>query len=133
MEKYITEFFGEFQKFALKGNVVDMAVGVVIGAAFGKIVSSLVEDIITPPLGMLLSRKDFSKLEIVSIRYGAFLNNTLNFLIIAFCIFLVVRQMNRLKQFLPHEETTTKTCPQCLSTIPIKAKRCAYCTSALEE
>jgi large conductance mechanosensitive channel len=136
MGKYMTEFFGEFRKFALKGNVVDMAVGFVIGAAFGNIVASLVHDIIMPLVGTM-GKIDFSSriatIRGVDIRYGVFLNHTLNFLIVAFCIFLVVRQMNRLKQFLPHEEATTKTCPECLSTIPIKAKRCAFCTSTLEE
>jgi large conductance mechanosensitive channel len=132
----------EFREFALKGSAVDMAVGIIIGAAFGKIVTSLVNDIIMPPIGMLLGRVDFSTLSItlqektaktapVMISYGAFLNNVLNFLIVAFCIFLVVKQMNRIKLG-PPAEPTTKTCPQCQSTIPIKAVRCAFCTSEVE-
>jgi large conductance mechanosensitive channel len=129
----------EFRDFAVKGNAVDMAVGIVIGAAFGKIVSSLVNDIIMPPIGMLMGKVDFSNLayhlnDKTAIKYGMFLNNVLDFVIVAFCIFLVVRQMNRLNKLLLKTpvEVTTKTCPQCLSTIPIKAVRCAHCTSPLE-
>jgi len=126
----------EFQDFAVKGNAVDMAVGIIIGGAFGKIVTSLVNDVIMPPIGMLLGKVDFSSLAIAlnektAIKYGVFLNNILDFVIVALCIFLVVRQMNRLKQG-PPAQPTTKSCPQCLSTIPIKATRCAHCTSALE-
>jgi large conductance mechanosensitive channel len=127
---------GEFREFAVKGSAVDMAVGIIIGGAFGKIVSSLVNDVIMPPVGMLLGQVDFSTLAIVlnektTIKYGVFLNNVLDFIIVAFCIFLVVKQLNRLRQG-PPSEPTTKTCPQCLSTIPIKAVRCAHCTSSLE-
>ena len=136
----------EFREFAVKGNAVDMAVGIIIGAAFGKIVSSLVNDVIMPPIGLLLGKVNFSNLiyrceavhyrtleaakaaGIPTINYGLFLNNVLDFVIVAFCIFLVVKQMNRLKQA-PPAEPTTKSCPQCLSTIPIKATRCAYCTA----
>jgi len=126
----------EFQDFAVKGNAVDMAVGIIIGGAFGKIVTSLVNDVVMPPIGMLLGKVDFSNLAIAlnektAIKYGVFLNNILDFVIVAFCIFLVVRQMNRLKLG-PPAEPTTKSCPQCLSIIPIKATRCAHCTSALE-
>jgi len=139
----------EFQDFAVKGNAVDMAVGIIIGGAFGKIVTSLVNDVIMPPIGMLLGKVDFSSLFVslsgasyesleaakkagaATINYGLFLNNILDFVIVAFCIFLVVKQMNRLKQG-PPAEPTTKSCPQCLSTIPIKATRCAHCTSSLE-
>ena len=126
----------EFRDFAVKGNAVDMAVGIIIGGAFGKIVTSLVNDIIMPPIGMLVGRVNFSSLAIelnekTAIKYGVFLNNILDFVIVAFCIFMVVRQMNRLKQG-PPAEPTTKSCPQCLSTIPIKAARCAYCTSPVE-
>jgi len=126
----------EFQDFAVKGNAVDMAVGIIIGGAFGKIVTSLVNDVVMPPIGMLLGKVDFSSLAIAlnektAIKYGVFLNNILDFVIVAFCIFLVVRQMNRLKLG-PPAEPTTKSCPQCLSIIPIKATRCAHCTSALE-
>ena len=132
----------EFREFAVKGNAVDMAVGIIIGAAFGKVVTSLVNDVIMPPIGMLLGGTDFSSLSItlqekvgetaaVLISYGKFFNSILDFVIVAFCIFLVVKQMNRLKRT-PPSEPTTKNCPQCLSTIPIKAMRCAHCTSQLE-
>ncbi len=144
----------EFREFAVKGNVVDMAVGIIIGGAFGKIVSSLVNDIVMPPIGLLLGKVDFSNLFIAlaggdysslaqakaagapTIAYGVFLNNVLEFLIMAFCMFLVIRQMNRLRAMLPKTEQpaapTTKTCPECLSTIPIGARRCAHCASSLE-
>lgn len=130
-------FIKEFRDFAIKGNAIDMAVGIIIGAAFGKIVTSLVNDIIMPPIGMLLGQKDFSNLAIMlnektAIKYGAFINNILDFLIVAFCIFVVVKQMNRLLPK-PPTEATTKTCPECLSTIPLKAVRCAHCTAELKE
>ncbi len=132
----------EFRDFAVKGNAVDMAVGIIIGGAFGKIVSSLVSDVIMPSIGVLLGKVDFSSLTIpltaatktapaVVISYGKFLNNVVDFVIVAFCIFLVIKQMNRLISG-PPAEPTTKTCPQCQSTIPIKAVRCAHCTSPLE-
>jgi large conductance mechanosensitive channel len=137
----------EFRDFAVKGNAVDMAVGIIIGAAFGKIVTSLVSDVIMPPIGMLLGKVDFSNLFVClrggqyetleaakiagvpTLNYGLFINNILDFLIVAFCIFLVIRQMNRLVKPPP---PATKTCPQCLSTIPLKATRCAHCTSPIE-
>ena len=123
----------EFKEFAVKGSAIDMAVGIVIGAAFGKIVSSLVNDIIMPPVGLLLGKVDFSVLAIhlnekTAIKYGVFLNNILDFVIVAFAIFLVIRQMNRLKKT-PPADPTTKECPECCSTIPIKASRCPNCTS----
>ena len=126
----------EFKEFAVKGNAIDMAVGIVIGAAFGKIISSLVSDIIMPPLGLLLGRMDFSSLAIAlnnktSIKYGLFLNNILDFVIVAFAIFLVIKQINRLKQAPPAAAPTTKECPECCSTIPIKASRCPNCTSQI--
>jgi len=139
----------EFRDFAVKGNAVDMAVGIIIGAAFGKVVTSLVNDLIMPPIGKLLGGANFSNYFInlsngsfvsleqakqagaATINYGLFLNNILDFLIVAFCIFVVVKQMNRLKRT-PPAEPTTKSCPQCLSTIPLKAVRCAYCTSPVE-
>ena len=143
--------FKEFKEFAMRGSVLDMAVGIVIGAAFGKIVTSFVEDILMPPIGLLLGRVDFSNLFVTltgqsyetaaaakaagaaSIFYGVFLNNIINFLIVAFAIFVLVRQVNRLKraQEAPAAAPTTKECPYCLSTIPIKATRCANCTSQL--
>ena len=142
----------EFKKFAMRGNVVDMAVGIIIGAAFGKIVASFVKDIIMPPIGLLLGDVDFSNLFVnlsegsyatlaqaqeagaATLNYGAFINTVVDFLIVAFAIFIVIRQMNRLKQ--PAEaapaEPTTKDCPFCLSAIPIKASRCPNCTSELQ-
>lgn len=142
----------EFKEFILRGNVVDMAVGIMIGAAFGKIVSSLVNDILMPPIGFILGKVDFSNLFISlsghyttlaeaqaagapTINYGVFLNTVLDFLIIAAIVFfLIVRPMNRLrkaKEVVP-AAPTTKECPYCYSTIPIKARRCPYCTSDLE-
>ncbi len=129
----------EFKEFAIKGNMVDLAVGVVIGSAFGKIVSSLVSDIIMPPLGLLLGNVDFSKkvlvlkdstdgLEAVTLNYGSFINNCLDFLIIAFAIFIVIKQINRLKKK-EVVEPTTKECTFCISTIPIKASKCHACGS----
>lgn len=132
----------EFREFAVRGNVVDMAVGIIIGAAFGKIVSSLVNDIIMPPIGMLLGNVDFSQLsvvlrektadaEAVTINYGIFINTVLDFIIVAFAIFLVIRQMNRMKRQEAPQPATTKNCPYCMSVIDIKATRCPNCTSEL--
>lgn len=139
----------EFKKFALRGNVVDLAVGVIIGGAFGKIVASLVEDLIMPPLGRIAGNLDFSNLYIPLSEkitpglaladakklgpvwaYGNFITITINFLIVAFCIFLVVKAMNTLQK---KEEAvpTTKECPFCATAIPIKATRCPNCTSEL--
>ncbi|MGG5460180.1 large-conductance mechanosensitive channel protein MscL [Clostridium sp. B9] len=146
----------EFKEFAMKGNVVDMAVGVVVGGAFGKIVTSLVNDIIMPVVGLLVGNVDFSNLYInlsgksypslqvaqaagaVTINYGLFLNNLLNFLIIAFSIFLVIRQINKLRNFAGNKEkqevkATEKECPYCFSKINIEATRCPNCTSILNE
>ncbi len=143
----------EFREFIARGNVIDLAVAIIIGVAFGKIVTSLVEGIIMPPIGMLLGKVDFSSLFIVLdsskgvpvslvdakekatpiIAYGQFLNDVIGFLIIAFVIFIIIRQVNRLwsKQGEEAEGPTTKDCPHCLSTIPLKATRCAHCTSQL--
>ncbi|NLS94963.1 MAG: large-conductance mechanosensitive channel protein MscL [Planctomycetaceae bacterium] len=132
----------EFREFAVKGNVVDMAVGIIIGAAFGKIVSSLVNDVIMPPIGLLLGNMDFSSLaitlrektaeaEAVTVNYGMFINSVIDFVIVAFAIFLVIKQINRLKKAPPPADPTTKECPQCCSVIPIKASRCPHCTSEL--
>jgi large conductance mechanosensitive channel len=145
----------EFKEFAMRGNVVDMAVGIIIGAAFGTIVNSLVSDILMPPIGLLLGKVDFSNLFIVlkegtvlgpyaspaaakavgavTINYGIFVNAIISFLIVAFAVFLLVLNINKLKR---KEEVrpaapSTKECPYCLSTIPIKATRCAHCTSEL--
>ncbi|KAA0227784.1 large-conductance mechanosensitive channel protein MscL [candidate division KSB1 bacterium] len=132
--------FKEFKEFAMRGNVVDMAVGIIIGAAFGGIVTSLVNDVLMPPIGVLTGGIDFSKLALslqdepaVTIKYGVFINAVINFLIIAFAIFMLVRAMNRLKR---KEEAapaapTTKECPECLMTIPLKAKRCGHCTAVV--
>ena len=140
----------EFKEFAMRGNAFDMAVGIVIGAAFGRIVSSLVADIIMPPIGLLLGRVDFSNLFInlsgqhydsladakkagvAVISYGAFLNTVIEFLIVAFAIFLLVRQINRFQKPAPAPAPSTKECPYCASTIPLKAVRCPNCTSELK-
>jgi len=134
----------EFKAFAMRGNVVDMAVGIIIGGAFGKIVTSLVNDVIMPPIGVLLGNVDFSDLyitvsektaeaEAVTVKYGLFINTVLDFLIVAFAIFMVIKQMNRLtrKAQAPAAEPTSKECPKCCSTIPIKATRCPNCTSEI--
>ena len=140
----------EFREFAMRGNVVDMAVGIVIGAAFGKIVSSLVSDIIMPPIGVLLGGVDFSEIYLnlsggdyaslaaaqeagaATMNFGVFINTVLDFVIVAFAIFMVIRAMNRMKRKEEAPaEVTTKECPRCLSEIPIKATRCAHCTTDL--
>ena len=135
----------EFKEFAMRGNVVDMAVGIVIGAAFGKIVSSIVADVIMPPIGVLLGGVDFSNLAFtikaatadvpaVVISYGKFIQTIVDFLIVAFAIFMVVKGMNSLKK--KKEEApaapTTKECPHCYSAVAIKATRCAFCTAELK-
>ena len=132
----------EFKAFALKGNVVDMAVGVVIGTAFGKIVTSLVNDIVMPPIGVLVGNVDFGRLrwtlasaggdgKPVTLNYGAFINTVIDFFIVAFSIFMVIQLMQRWKKPGPAPEVTTKECPQCASVIPLKARRCPFCTSQL--
>ena len=142
----------EFKEFALRGNVVDLAVGVIIGAAFGKIVTSLVEDIIMPPVGRLVGNLDFSSLYLPLsekvprglaladakklgpvLAFGNFATVLLNFLIVAFCIFLLVKGLNSLKKQQAVAETpaATKECPHCCSVVPIKASRCPHCTSTL--
>jgi len=140
----------DFKEFAMRGNVLDLAVGVIIGAAFGKIVSSLVDDIIMPPIGKALGHVDFSNLFInlsetsyptiaaakaagsPTINYGIFLNTVMNFLIVAFAVFLLVRTVNRWAvKPAPAAAPSTKDCPQCAMAIPIAAKKCGHCTSAL--
>lgn len=145
----------EFKEFAMRGNVIDMAVGIIIGAAFGTIVKSLVSDVIMPPIGLLLGNVDFSNLFFilkegttpgpyltvgdagkagaVTLNYGMFINTIISFLIVAFSIFVVIRSMNKLKrqEEAPPAEATTKDCPHCCSSIPIKAIRCPHCTSEL--
>lgn len=148
--------FKEFKEFAMRGNVLDMAVGIIIGVAFGAIVNSLVADVVMPPIGLLLGKVDFSNLFIVlksggtagpyaslaaakqagavTLNYGFFINTIINFIIVAFAVFLVVRGINRMrrKREAPAAEPTTKQCPYCLSTVSIKATRCAFCTSELK-
>jgi len=145
----------EFRQFIARGNVIDLAVGVIIGAAFGKIVTTLVEGIIMPPLGLMLGRADFASLFIVLdeskgipqsladaktrgipvIAYGQLINDVIGFVIVAFAVFLLVKQVNRIKSAVeeptPSGAPTTKECPFCASTISIKAKRCPQCTSQL--
>ncbi len=147
----------EFKEFAMRGNVVDMAVGIVIGAAFGTIVKSLVADVLMPPIGLALGNVDFANLFIilkhgaevagpyasladaqaagaVSLNYGTFINTIISFIIVAFAVFMLIRSINRLrrKEEAPPPEPTTKECPHCFSTIPIKATRCPMCTSELK-
>ena len=143
----------EFKEFAMKGNVLDMAIGIVIGAAFGTIVASFVADILMPPIGLLLGNIDFSSIftvlkegkaagpyatpaaakaaGAVTVNWGIFINTVINFVIVAFAIFLLVKGINRMRREkeAPPAEVTTKDCPYCLSVIPLKAKRCAHCTS----
>lgn len=126
--------FKEFKEFAMRGNVMDLAVGVVIGGAFGKIINSLVGDIIMPPFGLILGKVDFSRryLEIsgVQIRYGMFVNNLIQFLIVAFALFVVIKQVNRFRRQEPLKPTD-KDCPFCQTRIPLLATRCPNCTSKL--
>jgi large conductance mechanosensitive channel len=137
----------EFKEFAMRGNIVDLAVGVIIGVAFGKVVSSLVEDLIMPPIGRLLGHVNFSELFInlsgksyetlaaakaagaPTLNYGIFLNSVINFLIVAFAVFLIVQLVNRWSK--KPQAPTTKDCPQCAMTIPLAAKRCGHCTTQL--
>lgn len=138
----------EFKTFAMRGNVIDMAVGIIIGAAFGKIVDSLVNDIIMPPLGWLMGRVDFSKLvlsiptgregDVVNINYGIFINTIISFLLVAFAVFLLIKGINKLRADKKAEdaadeaaEPTVKTCPFCYSEIDIRASKCPNCTSDL--
>jgi large conductance mechanosensitive channel len=141
--------FKEFKEFVMRGNVMDLAVGVVIGAAFGRIVGSLVNDVLMPLLGLLLGRVDFANLfvalgegtfatiadakkaGVATLNYGIFLNTIIEFLIVAFAIFMVVKQVNRLKRPEPVAAPVTKDCPFCATAIPIAAKRCPHCTSGL--
>ena len=141
----------EFKEFVARGSVLDMAIGIIVGAAFGKIVTSFVNDVLMPPIGLLLGRVDFANLYVnlsggsyasladaqaagaVTINYGVFINTVLDFIIVALAIFLVIRQVNRMRRE-PEPvpaEPTTKECPYCLSEIPIKATRCPNCTSQL--
>jgi len=142
----------EFRDFAMRGNVVDLAVGFILGAAFGRIVTSLVNDILMPPIGLLLGKVDFSSLFInlsgthydsiaaakaagaATLNYGVFINTLINFIIVAFAVFLLVRQLNRMTAKLSPvkvEAPSTKECPYCVSTIALKATRCPHCTATL--
>lgn len=141
----------EFKEFAMRGNVLDMAVGIVIGASFGKIVGSFVDDVLMPPIGLLLGRMDFANLFLnlsgqkyetlaaakeagaATLNYGMFFNTVINFLIVAFAIFLLIRQVNRFKRAQEAPAApTTRDCPFCLLAVPMKATRCGHCTSVLE-
>lgn len=142
--------FKEFKAFVMRGNVLDLAVAVILGAAFGKIVTSFVEDVLMPPLGLLLGKVDFGNLFVnlgpnafgsltaakaagaPTLNYGVFLNAVINFLIVGGAIFLLVRTANRLHRHEPPPPPTTKECPYCRSTIALQATRCAYCTSQLQ-
>jgi large conductance mechanosensitive channel len=141
--------FKEFKEFAMRGNVLDMAVGIVIGAAFGAIVTSFVADVLMPPLGHVLGHADFSNLFVslngqhydtlvaakaagaATLNYGLFINAVVNFLIVAFAVFLLVRAVNRMQKKQAPAAATTRECPRCLSNVPLKATRCAFCTSDL--
>jgi large conductance mechanosensitive channel len=144
----------EFKEFIMRGNVIDMAVGIIIGAAFGTIIKSLVDDVIMPPIGLLLGNVDFSNLFIViregkvagafdtlaaakaagaiTVNYGIFINTIISFLIVAFAVFMLIRSVNKLKREAPPPEADTKECPYCLSVIPLKASRCAHCTAEIK-
>lgn len=146
--------FKEFKEFAMKGNVIDMAVGIIIGAAFGTIIKSLVDDVLMPPIGLLLGNVDFSNLFLtikegkvaapyaslaaakaagaVTMNIGVFINTIISFLIVAFSVFLVIKNVNRLKKTPPPPDPATKDCPFCFSVVPIKATRCPHCTSELK-
>lgn len=143
----------EFRDFAMRGNVIDLAIGVIIGASFGAIVNSLVKDVLMPPLGLVLGKVDFANLfwvlktgtppppyptvadaqaaGAVTINYGLFINTIISFVIVALVVFLIVRAVNRMRGPAPATDPTTKDCPYCYSTIPLKAKRCPNCTSQL--
>ena len=126
----------EFREFAMRGNVLDLAVAVIIGGAFGKIITSLVTDVLMPLIGLIMGGINFSEQAIplggdAALRWGAFVQSIIDFLIIAFVIFMLVRTMNRMKKEEPAAAPTTKECPHCFSTIPLKATRCPNCTSQL--
>jgi len=138
-------FFNEFKKFAMRGNVMDMAVGIIIGASFGKIVNSLVEDVIMPPIGWALGKVDFSDLAIeltegVTIKYGAFINTVISFIIVAFAVFILIKAVNALQAKMLKEEEdaaanaapTTKKCPFCCEDVALEATKCPHCTSNLK-
>ena len=157
MLKRVNKFAEEFKTFALRGNVIDMAVGIIIGAAFGKLVDSLVKDVIMPPLGWVLGKVDFSQLFVVlptadgintyptyeaaqaagavTINYGVFINTIISFVLVAFAVFMLIKMINRLnaKKVADEKEAepTTKECPYCYSTVDIRARKCPHCVSEL--
>jgi large conductance mechanosensitive channel len=126
----------EFKEFAMRGNVLDLAVAVIIGGAFGKIIASLVNDVLMPLIGLVLGGINFSELAFTVgeavVKWGAFVQSILDFVIVAFVIFMIVRAMNRMQKPAPVAAPTTKECPYCFSTIPLKATRCPNCTSELQ-
>ena len=142
--------FKEFRDFAMRGNVLDMAIGIIIGTAFGKIITSFVNDVLMPPIGLLMGKVDFANLFInlspqryqrladakaagaATLNYGLFLNTVIDFIIVAFVIFLLIRQVNRFKKKEEPAAPSTKGCPYCLSAVPVKATRCPHCTSELK-
>lgn len=139
----------EFKKFIMRGNVLDLAIGIIIGGAFGQIVSSLVDDVIMPPIGLILGKVNFSNLFLsldgntyaslaaakeagaATLNYGLFINTLINFLIVAFAIFLLIKQVNRFQKPVEPEAPATKICTYCQTEIPVKATRCPHCTSQL--
>jgi len=158
MFNWLKNSLNEFKTFAMRGNVIDMAVGIIIGAAFGKVIDSMVKDVFMPPLGWLMGKVDFANLYLtlpnsdgqitkypsleaaqaagaVTINYGLFINTLISFIIVAFCVFLLVKAMNKLQDLAKTkceetpEECTTKECPRCFSTIDIKASKCPHCTA----
>ena len=131
----------EFKTFALRGNLIDMAVGIIIGGAFGKIVTSLVNDVLMPPIGMLLGGMNFADLVLklgasdkaAALKYGAFMQTVVDFVIVAFAIFMLIKAVNKAVALMKQEDApTTKDCPRCCLSIPVKANRCPHCTSELE-
>jgi len=139
----------EFKDFAMRGSVIDLAVGIIIGGAFGKIITSFVNDVLMPPIGLLLGKVDFSNLFLSlngqsyktiaeaqaagapTLNYGLFINAAIDFLIVAFALFLLIRAINRMQKPAPAAAPTTKECPYCFTAIPVKATRCPHCTSQL--
>lgn len=134
----------EFKEFAMRGSVLDLAIGIIIGGAFGKVVSSMVNDVLMPPIGVLIGGVDFSKFGLTLkeavdsnpasiLKYGMFLNNVIDFIIVAFAVFLLVKGVNKMrrKESPPPPPATTRACPECLMAVPIEAKRCGHCTSKL--
>jgi large conductance mechanosensitive channel len=143
-EEWSMGLISEFKEFAIKGNMIDMAVGLIVGAAFGKVVSSLVENVLMPPIGLLVGNMDFSDLAVtlkdatsttdaVQLKLGLFLNTLIDFVIVSFAIFMVIKQINRLKKAPPPPEApSSRECPRCLSLISRKATRCGHCTSDVQ-